>query len=553
MNRRTYFSRLALMAPFGVLAATAACAPPGSPDGQPGGDRAREAQAGSANELILGHPADSNVAELDAHTYDADSRLQLLVYEPLILKDADDFAKFHPALATKWEPSEGGTVWTLTLRPGVKFHDGTPFDARAVAFNVNRIMAQKTRFSSWQYVQTHKDISAVGEHTVRWAFTQPSAIFLEEISYTRPLRMVSPAAVSPTGDPSGTFSKTLGTGPWKLESSTPGQLVGFTRFEDYWGSKPAFSRLTFKLLPNANTRMNALRAGAVDGLVDAGRHDFGYAVLRSDIPALEQDKGFSVTSRVNTDVIFMYFNFYKGPTADLNVRRAVALGVDRDRLAQSLFPGMAVPANEGMFPAKTTKWSGAKLDQMRFKHDPAEAARLLDAAGWARGTGGTGGVRVKEGQPLNLSLLVNGADEEGKLVAQAVQSMLAPLGIGLSIKLLEGAARSEASKNRDFDLSMGQAGTRNVLSLAKGHYVPTTYFNTPETDRIIKEGLSLTDAAKIAEVNDQLATITTQQVGVVPLYYSKDYAVFRRGVSGFAFSPQPQELHLSGVTVAKRT
>lgn len=302
-------------------------------------------------------------------------------------------------------------MWTLTLRPGVKFHDGTPFDARAMAFNVNRIMAQKTRFSSWQYVQTHKSITPVGEHAVRWEFTQPSAIFLEEISYTRPLRMVSPAAVSPAGDPQGTFVKTLGTGPWKLESSTPGQIVGFTRFEDYWGGTPAFSKLTFKLLPNANTRMNALRAGAVDGLVDAGRHDFGYAVLRSDIPSLEKDTGFSVASRVNTDVIFMYFNFYKGATADLNVRRAVALGVDRDTLAQRLFPGMAVPANEGMFPTKTTKRSGAKLDQLRFKHDPAEAGRLLDAAGWARGAGG---VRAKDGQPLTLSLLVNGADEEGK-------------------------------------------------------------------------------------------------------------------------------------------
>ncbi|MDE3820109.1 ATP-binding cassette domain-containing protein [Sinorhizobium meliloti] len=178
------------------------------------------------------------------------------MFEPLFKYGHE--GNIEPGLATEWSVEEGGKLLNVTLREGVTFHDGTPFDATALKWNLERWIGMEA--NNWMNSsRLFAGLDIVDARHVRIRFREPVLGLLQEFTYVRPVRFLSPRSVAEDGS----YRQPVGTGPWRQVSATNEASV-FERYEEYWGEKPAFPKLEVRVLPDSRGRMAALRAGDID-------------------------------------------------------------------------------------------------------------------------------------------------------------------------------------------------------------------------------------------------------------------------------------------------
>ncbi len=193
---------------------------------------------------------------LDPQSHYAIWAIQDLMFEPLVKYGRG--GQIEPCLATDWKIEDGGKTLHLTLRQGVTFQDGTVFDAAACKWNLERWMGLDQ--FSWMNCSKHfQSLEVVDDYHITLHFKEPVLALMQELSYTRPPRFLSPKSVGAGGK----FKEPVGTGPWRQISADDTQSV-FEHYDGYWGDKPSYERLEAKVIPDPRSRVAALRSGEID-------------------------------------------------------------------------------------------------------------------------------------------------------------------------------------------------------------------------------------------------------------------------------------------------
>jgi peptide/nickel transport system substrate-binding protein len=308
-------------------------------------------------------------------------------------------ADLQPALATEWTPNADFTQWTFKLRQGVKFHDGTDFNAAAVCFNFDRWFNMPGAAAQTQAVYysdtfggfAQNATDATGDPVYKSCTAQdpstavvtlnrakgafPAAFGLTSLSMSSPdaLKKYNADKVEQSGE-AFTYGEyatdhPTGTGPFKFESyDRTANVITLVRNDDYWGEKATIDKLVFKIIPDENARKQELQAGTIDG------YDFP---APADWESLK-NAGFNVLVRPAFNILYLGINQKNNPALkDLRVRQAIAYATDRASLAKTQMPEGAVAASQ--FLPDTV--DGYAKDLQPIPYDPAKAKALLAEAG----------------------------------------------------------------------------------------------------------------------------------------------------------------------------
>jgi len=383
----------------GLLVGLAGCS--GGSDSSGDGDKAG-GDAKKGGTLVFGTSADP-VSMDGAYVSDGESlRVVRQLFETLVTTKPGG-TDIEPLLATAYEPSNDGKTWTFTLRDGVKFHDGTDFDAKAVCFNFDRwynfkgVQQSASVSYYWQTVfsgyaknedaalatSLYKDCAAQdGKAVIN--LTSPSASFLSGLALAA-FSIASPAAltkfeadkVTGTGDEpkfEGSFGikNPVGTGPFTLETYEPNNRLVLARFDGYWGDKAILDKVIFKPIADGPARRQALQSNEIQGydLVDP-----------ADLAALKT-AGVQILERPAFNVGYVGFNTAKKPFDNLKIRQAVAHALNREALVKAKYPAGAEVAKEFMPP----ELFGYATDVTEYPYDVEKAKQLIKESGVANPT-----------------------------------------------------------------------------------------------------------------------------------------------------------------------
>ncbi len=363
-----------------------------------------EGEGASGGTLVFGSSADPVVLDFALISDGESYRTNLQIYETLI-RQTPGTTELEPSLATDWESNAAGTSWTFNLQDGVTFHDGTPFNAEAVCANFERWFNFTGSFQNasatyyWQYgfgggfakpeegvagpeESLYKSCDVVDDLTVKLNLTRPSATILQALTLG-PLSIQSPTAMEKYGanegevDADGVFHPTgtygtehpTGTGPFKFESWTPEDKLVLVRNDDYWGEKAKLDELIFRPIADNAARLQALQTGEING------YDL---VEPQDVPTIESDSNLQILDRPAFNVGYVGFNISTPPLDDIEVRKAIAYGLDRQSVVDNFYGGRGTVATQFMPPGL----EGYADDVMQYEYDPEKAKQILTDAGY---------------------------------------------------------------------------------------------------------------------------------------------------------------------------
>jgi peptide/nickel transport system substrate-binding protein len=329
------------------------------------------------------------------------------VYEPLLwYNPPGSEEQFTPALATSWESADEGTTWTFHLREGVTFHDGTPFNADAVKYSIERTVEMDGGAAwIWGAVDT---IEVVDDYTV---------VF--HLSHAAPLDLIASSQyqayiLSPTSAEKGSEwfmeGHDAGTGPYMVESWEPGQQAVLVKYDDYWGGWEGhhFSQVILKFVLEQDTQVQMLESGEADRAT---------SIPIDSLPGLRTNPDISVDIIPSWRNSQFLINTQKPPTDNPLVRQALCYAWDYETVVNDIYGGMATVA-EGIIPR--TMW-GHNDNLTLYEFDLDKAKELLEMAGYAPGD-------------LKLDIAYIGTSAEYESAALLLQQNLAEIGVELELK-----------------------------------------------------------------------------------------------------------------------
>ncbi|MER6527310.1 ABC transporter substrate-binding protein [Streptomyces sp. NPDC001508] len=529
-TRRTVLRGVLATAASGLLAA---CGATGT--GRTAGSKAR-----NGGTLMVGQYQE--VTQFDPNRqYSWETwRIDRNIYETLVdedLSSANGVPKIIPKLATSWKISDDATTYTFTLRRGVKFTDGTPFDAEAVRFNVRRFTDKdfeyydKTSAATMSLVYSDlKSFEVVDDHTVRYTFNHPFLDFLRQIpnSGNAASGFFSPAALKKYGQ-DGLADHPVGTGPFTFEERVRGDHTTLVRNTEYWGTRPHLDKVVFKPIADDQGRVAALRSGAVD-LISR--------VPADSVASLEKD-GYDVPENKHVPQIIYYkFNLANKALQDKRVRQAIIRAVDREQLAKKIYKGYAEAATS-IINQGNEAYDASAVD---YAHDPAAAEKLLSEAGLASGD-------------LKFTILT---DTTGQPTAEFIQQQLKAVGIDASVESFEWITYGTRAANlKPTDgLVLGEWGyiAANWVRIAHNQYVAAQdgarHSHTSEaTAEAIDTAAHNADASRSTELWQAAARTWAEDATIFPLLSFNRYYAVAPAVGGFVW-PRQNHYDLSRVWVA---
>ena len=367
------------------------------------------------------------------------------LYDTLVYRDSDSH-QFLPGLASGWEVSADGRLYTFTLRQDALFHDGAPFNAEAVARNIERIYAeQSTPSRARQLLGPLSEYEIVDAYTLRLRLSEPYPALLDALAQPW-LGMASPRALDEYGELRYQFHQ-AGTGPFKLEFYTPGEVAALRRNTDYRVNPAIYAPLTgeeiqrieFMLATQSTNDIMAQLDTTLDIVDDispgSAQNMAGNSrvqLLPSQLPALS---------------IGLLLNSARPPLDNSDARRALLLATDRAAISDSVFFNFA-PVAWTPLAASTRHAHNGYIS--RFAHDPAAALDLLSAAGYSDSD--ADGILDRAGLPLSLRMVVPPWDQLPQ-VASLLRESWRELGIDLRLEPVPGKARLiELALTGEYDL-----------------------------------------------------------------------------------------------------
>ena len=491
---------------------------------------AMAAAAAPAGELLIGMYR--TLDHLDPAVYwgPPETMVTQMIFDTLIYLGND--LKFYLGLAESWEVSKDNKSIAFRLRRGVRFHDGTPFNAAAVKAHFDRCVDPATKSQYARSLLGPYDSTVVkDDYTLELRLKEPFAPIFDSLSQGY-LGIPSPTAVKQYGQD---FENHLvGSGPFKFVEWARSSHIILQRNPDYqWGrtfagknnpGAPKVARLTFKFIPEVGTR-DALMEGRREINVEAWPGT-------QSLPRWRKDPNFKVYDGVSPGTTWLNFiNVQKPPTDELAVRQAINYAIDKETIYNKFYVGVARPTWNLIGPTSFGYDKG--LDSL-YKYDQAKAKQLLDGAGWKPGPDG---VRTKDGKPLHLDVFSSGTEKEAYK-----ELMLAMLqDVGFSAKLIAGTPADRAvagSKglyhliNRQFEAS----DPHYLVDLFHSKSVGTFGWamnKDPALDSLLEEQDRTLDQGKRLALLSRATRRILEQGYVVPIYLSLFVWVTAAGIADF--------------------
>jgi peptide/nickel transport system substrate-binding protein len=456
---------------------------------------------------------------LDPHYHNTTNNNMALrhIFEGLLESDAD--ARLLPSLAEDLR-SIDDTTWEVKLRPGVRFHDGTPLEAEDVAFTFARVPTVPNSPALFTpQVRTIRAIEIKDPQTLVIRTREPNPLLPFDLAgpaiLSRKVHGPSPATTDFT---SGKLA--IGTGPYRLVDYRHNERLELARNENHWAPPQPWDRVVFRYIPQPGSRAAALLAGEVD-LID-------YVPVQ-DVPRFERDGRFALFKVESLTYVYLFpdsmrdtspFVADKGgrplarnPLADRRVREALSLAIPRQAIAERLYSGLASPADQFASPAAEHRLPGLPT----LPHDPARARALLAEAGYPNG------FRLTVHGP-------NGFFPSDDNLLQALAQAFTRIGVETQVEALPPATLFTRATNRDFSLFMTYFssafainGMRQVVmtrdpQLGHGPFNRQRYSN-PAVDEPAKEALATLDAERRGVLVHRAARALLEDKGVLPVIF----------------------------------
>ncbi|MCL6647443.1 MAG: ABC transporter substrate-binding protein [Chloroflexi bacterium] len=479
---------LVLVLLVGVACSPAAPAAPGPAAGPTGAPAEEIAEA-----ITLGYPV--SLPSLDPHPVVAQTGAFAFdpIYDQLVRYDRT--GKLVPWLATAWRAVDR-TTWEFTLREGVKFSNGEPFDASVAKWNFDRFMAPETRAIERPTFATVERVEASSPTVLRVVTRTDDPLLVRRFNL---LRMIPPKHFEQVG--AGAFQGlgAVGTGPYKVVDYVAGDRVVFEGWDGSWRGKGKTRRITLRFTPDRTTLAAGVRTGDLDGAFD---------LMADQIIALRQ-AGFNVTEGIFPGAWYMEFNTVASPPLrDRRVRLALNYAIDREGIAKTLFRGLVTPAWQMASPNAT----GYQKDLPPYPYDPAKAKDLLAEAGYA------GGFKLKAGLTAG-----------GRTFSEAVAGMWKELGVELELQLLDFAVFVEKSNAGPIDdILVSRSTDGDVRDVDAAYQFVGNAANRPaariswQNDQFVQlyqQQRSETDPARREALLKQLVRLVYDEAPVAPVYY----------------------------------
>lgn len=431
-------------------------------------------QGGAAGLVVGANPASWDLTKSTWATWQAVHFLydRLLVF--------DELEALQPSLALSWDVSSDGLEYTLELRDGVVFHDGTPFNAESVQFNIQRHidMPDSAFYTVYEPVDR---VEIIDPLTAKIVLREVRPNFVYEGLAQWGSIQVSPTAYAEQGDNYGTSP--VGTGPFVFESYQPGSTINYTRNESYWGGAPYLDSIEVKIIPEPAVQLTEIEAGTADAT----------QVSPKDVQTVV-DSGLTVEQQIAPGAQFISLNVSRGVTAELAVRRAIALAIDRDTMIDALLFGYAEKSRAGVNERSPFYSEAVPM----IEYDPEAAGAILDEAGWVMGDDG---IRQRDGDPLVVSILSTDFTDWG-LFNQVIQEQLAAIGIDSTISSLEWNAYLDQWRENqgDWNVTYHSQGSQMASTAPiQASWYPEAYWTITQID-------DATDPA-LLEVSEQLQAL----------------------------------------------
>jgi peptide/nickel transport system substrate-binding protein len=429
------------------------------------------------------------------------------------LFDIDEKLNIVPQLALSHETSADGKEVTIKLRPGVKFHDGEPFDAEAAKFSFERHLTMQGSFRKPELAALdHVDV--VDPLTIKLVLKTPFSPLIAQLT-DRAGMMVSPKAAKEAGDKFGQHP--VCAGPYKFVERVQQDRMVFEKFADYWNKDNVFiDRVVFLPIVDATVRLANLKSGGLD-LIER--------VLATDIKDVRADKRLKLATALELGYMGLTINTgndkNKGPlNQSEKVRQALDLSIDREALNQVVFNGEFTPGNQWISPEHPYYQKSFPIQP----RDIAKAKALLKESGATL--------------PVSVDFMVpKGAENEA--VAQVIQSMAAEAGFDLKIRLLEWATSLKQAQAGEYQMFLlGWSGRidpdgNSYIFLHTKAPQNEAFYSNPEADKVLEDARLITDPAQRKAIYEKLTKIALNDEPIIYLYHRKILVAHTAKLEGY--------------------
>lgn len=397
----------------------------------------------SGGELVFAVNREADMLDLHVGSSRYDLVVAAQIFDTYLFLTPD--GEFVPWLAEEVAVNDDATEYTIRLRPGVTFHDGTPLNAEAVKFNFDRIVDPDTASrAAIGDMGSYTGSEVIDDLTLVVRFAQPFPAFFYALSDWRAGGPHSPTAIE--ADPEGFRFAPVGTGPFRFVSWEQGSRIVLERNPDYAWSRPGtmhdgpayLDRVVFRTIAEDQSRVVSLRNGEIDGLL---------RLPPQDAAGFKADPSFTVVeATLPGSGVIIVVNANKMPTSDPAIREALLSVTSPDQIARVGYFN-AWPAHRGSVLSAPNP-GFVDLTGM-YPFDPERAARVLDEAGWVPGSDG---IRVKDGVRAEL-VYIGFPSGETTRTLELIQANLAPLGIAVEIRELDSGAIQAARQAGDHHIA----------------------------------------------------------------------------------------------------
>lgn len=477
--------------------------------------------------LVIGKAADPQTLDPAVTIDNNDWTVTYPAYQRLVqykTEDGKGATQVEGDLAASWTASPDQLVWTFKLKPGAKFDDGSDVNADAVKWSFGRLM--KIGQGPSEAFPKDMTVTVVDPMTVTFTLKTPFAPFLYTLANDG-AGIVNPAIAKANPADEGKAwlaGHTAGSGPYKLDRWQKGQQLVLVPNPHYNGTKPAFKRVTVKIIGESATRRLQLSRGDLD-IADSLPMDQLAALKKEDKVAVEESPSLRVT--------YLYLNNAKAPLNQVDLRRAISSAVDYQGMVKGILGGnakqMRGPIPEGMWGFDP----GAK----QYTLDLTQAKADL--------------VKVKD-KPQTLDFLYSDNDPNWESIALAVQASLGQAGINVKLEKLANATMRDRIGLGDYDISIGNwspdfADPYMFMNYwfesdKKGLPGNRSFYSNPDVDALLKKAVSVTDQKQRTDYYQQAQKIVIDEAAYVYLFQKNYQVAMNKDVKGFVFNPMLEQV-----------
>lgn len=444
------------------------------------------------------------------------------LYEGL-LKYNKDSTKVEPSLAKSWDVSPNGLSYTFHLQEGVKFQDGTDFNADAVKVNIDRQLPPQVTadmgYASFVYGSV-KNVEVVDKNTVKVNLTSPSTPFLSNLAMIMGAPVVSPKALK--DNKNNVNQAPIGTGPYKFVKWEKDQNIVLVRNDEYWGTKALTKNVIFKFIKDNSARVVALNNGEAD-IIDG-----------MDATVVKQitDAGNKIFQAPGMNVNYMAYNTSRKPFNNAKLRVALSQAVNVPELVKSLYQSYSEPATS-ILP---TFMDGYDKSISQVAYDPTAATKILKDAALTS----VHMITYTNPRPYNAAT--------GQVLAEAIQGYFSKAGVTVKIDSYDWTTYKAKVKAGDYDIAFyGWTGDNgdpdNFMNLLadKDPTMNIALYNNPQFKSLIAKGLTTPAGAERNAIYTQLEKISAADAAWLPISHAQTLCAYRPNVQNFYY-------HMTAIT-----